>query len=270
MPSRCYAAYTIQPWNHKGARRLSWPRRSRVSVWASAGEGQNTAHHQAKKMDHGRAARHSVTASTSRCQRQGNRAIVFLFTSLPADSPEMEYMLERRERPQADSCPSAARESLDLVESTGTLETFKTQLDGTGEREASTTMAFVRMLTALDARQANWQTRRSDRSRRSAHLRHGRHVPSRSASTAFKKGQLYEPDGCRRAHVLPRGQEGPDPRGRHQRGGAYCSSWIAAGYVVFESRRPDDSVLHLLLDVRISAYRRSSSGQVATSRFAAS
>ena len=29
------------------------------------------------------------------------------------------------------------------------LEIFKTQIDGTGERESSTTMAFVRMLTAL-------------------------------------------------------------------------------------------------------------------------
>ena len=64
----------------------------------------------------------------------------------PADSPEMTFMRERRaalggsvpqRRRRAESVPAPP------------LEMFKSQLEGTGEREISTTMAFVRVLAAL-------------------------------------------------------------------------------------------------------------------------
>ena len=64
----------------------------------------------------------------------------------PEDSPEMQFLRERRaelggsmpvRRRRADG-PAAPE-----------LELFKSQLEGTGEREISTTMAFVRVLAAL-------------------------------------------------------------------------------------------------------------------------
>jgi pyruvate dehydrogenase E1 component len=64
----------------------------------------------------------------------------------PEDSPEMQFMLERRAA-LGGSLPARAQraEALDAPP----LELFKSQLDGTGEREISTTMAFVRILAAL-------------------------------------------------------------------------------------------------------------------------
>jgi pyruvate dehydrogenase E1 component len=64
----------------------------------------------------------------------------------PDDSPEMRYLRECRER-LGGSLPARRRtaEPLEIPP----LETFKSQLEGTGEREISTTMAFVRVLAAL-------------------------------------------------------------------------------------------------------------------------
>ncbi len=64
----------------------------------------------------------------------------------PDDSPEMQFMRESRAK-LGGSLPvrRVKSESLDVPP----LETFKGQLEGTGEREISTTMAFVRVLAAL-------------------------------------------------------------------------------------------------------------------------
>jgi pyruvate dehydrogenase E1 component len=64
----------------------------------------------------------------------------------PDDSPEMQFMRERRAS-LGGSLPARAQraEALDAPP----LELFKSQLEGTGEREISTTMAFVRILAAL-------------------------------------------------------------------------------------------------------------------------
>jgi pyruvate dehydrogenase E1 component len=64
----------------------------------------------------------------------------------PADSPEMQYLRERRAE-LGGSMPVRRQRSQSL--SVPELTTFKSQLDGTGEREISTTMAFVRVLAAL-------------------------------------------------------------------------------------------------------------------------
>ncbi len=64
----------------------------------------------------------------------------------PADSPEMEYLRERRAA-LGGSIPVRRRRSDSLP--VPALSTFQSQLEGTGEREISTTMAFVRVLAAL-------------------------------------------------------------------------------------------------------------------------
>ncbi|HET9720020.1 MAG TPA: pyruvate dehydrogenase (acetyl-transferring), homodimeric type [Solirubrobacteraceae bacterium] len=64
----------------------------------------------------------------------------------PDDAPEMRYLRERRAE-LGGSLPSRRRraEPLPVPE----LEAFRSQLEGTGEREISTTMAFVRVLATL-------------------------------------------------------------------------------------------------------------------------
>jgi pyruvate dehydrogenase E1 component len=62
------------------------------------------------------------------------------------DSPEMRYMLERREA-LGGFVPARRRgeRALDVPD----LDAFKSQLKGSGERRISTTMAFVRILSSL-------------------------------------------------------------------------------------------------------------------------
>ena len=64
----------------------------------------------------------------------------------PEDSPEMQYLRERRAA-LGGSLPARRQsaEPLPVPE----LDIFKGQLEGTGDREISTTMAFVRVLAAL-------------------------------------------------------------------------------------------------------------------------
>jgi pyruvate dehydrogenase E1 component len=65
----------------------------------------------------------------------------------PDDSPEMQYLRERRAE-LGGAIPARRRQAATTLP-VPALETFKGQLEGTGEREISTTMAFVRVLAAL-------------------------------------------------------------------------------------------------------------------------
>jgi|TARA_R100001509_G_scaffold158693_1_gene124208 pyruvate dehydrogenase E1 component len=62
------------------------------------------------------------------------------------DSPEMRYMRQRREE-LGGSIPARRRELKPLT--TPALSSFDNQLKGSGKREISTTMAFVRLLSTL-------------------------------------------------------------------------------------------------------------------------
>lgn len=62
------------------------------------------------------------------------------------DSPEMVYMRKRREE-LGGNIPQRTVETYPLP--IPSLEVFRTQLQGSGDREISTTMAFVRMLSVL-------------------------------------------------------------------------------------------------------------------------
>jgi pyruvate dehydrogenase E1 component len=64
----------------------------------------------------------------------------------PRDSPEMQFLRERRAE-LGGSMPVRRRRA--EGPKAPDLELFKSQLEGTGEREVSTTMAFVRVLSAL-------------------------------------------------------------------------------------------------------------------------
>ena len=133
------------------------------------------------------------------------------------------------------------------------LEAFESLLAASGEREISTTMALVRMLCDAGQGQEHRQAHRADRAGRGAHLRHGRHVPP--DRHLFVDGPAVHAAGRRPADVLQGGQEGPDPRGRHQRG-RRAVLLDRRRHRVREPRRQHGAVLHLLLDVRLPARRR--------------
>lgn len=107
-----------------------------------AGEGQNISHQQ-KKLDEDdlKAFRDRFHIPVS------DEDIAELpFRRPPEDSEEMRYLKERR-KALGGSLPSRRVSGGQLT--TPPLEIFKTQLAGSGDREISTTMAMVRMLTSL-------------------------------------------------------------------------------------------------------------------------
>ena len=98
------------------------------------------------------------------------------------------------------------------------LECLRAAPEGLGRRPRDLHHHGVRARAhGAGARQGARQDRGADRARRGAHLRHGRHVPParhlRARGPEVRAGRQGPGD------VLPRGQAGPDPRGRHQRGG---------------------------------------------------
>ncbi len=105
-------------------------------------EGANTSHQQKKLADDDiRALRDRFNIPVS------DKDIGDVpFCRPAADSPEYEYLQERR-RALGGHLPQRRTVAPKLT--APLLASFQTQLDGTGEREASTTMAFVRILSSL-------------------------------------------------------------------------------------------------------------------------
>jgi pyruvate dehydrogenase E1 component len=107
-----------------------------------AGEGQNITHSQ-KKM-----GEESLRAFRDRFNIPipDDQISSAPFFKPPADSPEMKYVHECR---AALGGYMPARRAKGNALKIPPLDTFKALLDGSGEREMSTTMAFVRFLTSL-------------------------------------------------------------------------------------------------------------------------
>src|SRR3954467_1377655 len=108
----------------------------------TAGEGQNITHQQ-KKMNEG-----ALFAFRDRfaLDLTDEEVREVAFHKPPDDSPEITYLRERRE---ALGGPLPARTPSAPPLPVPDLEVFHAQLEGTAEREISTTMAFVRVLAAL-------------------------------------------------------------------------------------------------------------------------
>jgi pyruvate dehydrogenase E1 component len=107
-----------------------------------SGEGQMITH-QAKKMTEAALLQFRDRFELPLSDEQVTAAA---FYKPPPDSPEMQYLRARREA-LGGSLPARRRRAAALP--VPALDTFQSQLDGTGEREISTTMAFVRVLAAL-------------------------------------------------------------------------------------------------------------------------
>lgn len=140
-PHKVYAAYA-EAVAHKGQPTVILAKTVKGYGMGVAGEGQNITHSQ-KKM--GEAA---LKAFRDRFNIPIGDDVIGSapFYKPAADSPEMKYMHERRQA--LGGYMPQRRTQVTPIEAPG-LDQFKPMLEGSGEREQSTTMAFVRLLNML-------------------------------------------------------------------------------------------------------------------------
>jgi pyruvate dehydrogenase E1 component len=140
-PQKIYAAYAAAV-KHTGRPTIILAKTIKGYGMGEAGEGQNITHQQKKMGENAiRAFRDRFSIPVS------DEEIADVPFYRPAeDSPEIKYLQERR-KSLGGYLPSRRRtaEPLEVPQ----LAAFKEQLNGSGNREISTTMAFVRMLTTL-------------------------------------------------------------------------------------------------------------------------
>ena len=140
-PHKVYAAYHAAV-NHKDQPTVILAKTVKGYGMGEAGEGQNITHQQ-KSMDI-----ESLKAFRSRFDLPiTDEQVENLSFYKPAeDSPEMKYMAERRVD-MGGFVPQRRRKGNELK--VPALSAFENMLVATGEREISTTMAFVRILSML-------------------------------------------------------------------------------------------------------------------------
>jgi pyruvate dehydrogenase E1 component len=140
-PQKVYNAYA-QASAHTGQPTVILAKTIKGYGMGESGEGQNITH-QAKKMNE-----KALFAFRDRfgLDLTDDEVRDVSFHKPADDAPEMRYLRERRAE-LGGSLPQRRTEAPPLP--VPELSTFKAQLEGTGEREISTTMAFVRILSAL-------------------------------------------------------------------------------------------------------------------------
>jgi len=140
-PHKVYAAYAAAT-SHKGQPSVVLAKTVKGYGMGDAGEGQNITHQQ-KSMDV-----EALKAFRSRFDLPiSDKEVENLsFYKPPADSPEIQYMEERRKN-LGGHLPARRRKGNILK--VPALSAFTNVLTSTGEREISTTMAFVRILSTL-------------------------------------------------------------------------------------------------------------------------
>ena len=140
-PHKVYAAYAAAT-SHKGQPSVVLAKTVKGYGMGDAGEGQNITHQQ-KSMDV-----EALKAFRSRFDLPiSDKEVENLsFYKPPADSPEIQYMEERRKN-LGGHLPARRRKGNKLK--VPALSAFSNVLTSSGEREISTTMAFVRILSTL-------------------------------------------------------------------------------------------------------------------------
>jgi pyruvate dehydrogenase E1 component len=140
-PLKVYAAYAAAV-EHTGEPTVILAKTIKGYGMGEAGEGQNITHQQKKMTDDALLAfrsRFDLDLSDEEVQQRA-------YHKPSDDTPEMTYLREHRE---ALGGPLPARKPTAPPLEIPALDAFKSQLEGTGEREISTTMAFVRILSTL-------------------------------------------------------------------------------------------------------------------------
>ena len=140
-PEKVYAAYASAVTN-VGAPTVILAKTVKGFGMGKAGEGLNSTHQQKKLTDENL----KEVRDRFNIQITDEEIAGLSFRKPAADSEEMRYLQERR---VALGGYLPARSSLAPPLTVPPLEAFNTLLEGTGDREISTTMALVRMMTTL-------------------------------------------------------------------------------------------------------------------------
>ena len=217
-PHKVYAAYAAAV-QHKGQPTVILAKTVKGYGMGEAGEGQNITHQQ-KKM-----GEEALKAFRDRFRIPISDAEIGAapFYRPPEDSPEIKYLKERR---QALGGYLPARRTTAKPLAIPPLETFDVQLKGTGEREISTTMAFVRMFTTLTR---DKQIGRyvvpivADEART-----FGMEGMFRQLGIYSSKGQLYEPEDADQLMLYREAKDGQILEEGITEAGSMCS-FLAAG-----------------------------------------
>ncbi|HEV2917661.1 MAG TPA: pyruvate dehydrogenase (acetyl-transferring), homodimeric type, partial [Actinomycetota bacterium] len=217
-PVKVYAAYQAAV-NHTGQPTVILAKTVKGYGMGEAGEGQNITHQQ-KKM-----AENSLRVFRDRfgLSIPDDRLLDYPYQKPADDSPELRYLHERRQA-LGGFLPSRRQnsESLTVPE----LSAFGAQLAGTGEREISTTMAFVRILTTL--------SRHPELGKRVVPIvadearTFGMEGLFRQLGIYASEGQLYEPVDHEQVMYYREDREGQILQEGINEAGAF-SSWVAAG-----------------------------------------
>ncbi|MCY4150043.1 MAG: pyruvate dehydrogenase (acetyl-transferring), homodimeric type [Gammaproteobacteria bacterium] len=218
-PHKIYAAYHAAT-RHEGQPTVILAKTVKGYGMGEAGEGQNTTHQQ-KKM-----GEQSLLAFRDRFNipLTDEEVAKTPFYRPAEDSEETQYLLERR-RALGGFLPARKIFSAPAI-TVPKLDIFKAQLEGTGDREISTTMAFVRILSSL-IRDKSLKNRIvpiiPDESRT-----FGMEGMFRQLGIYSPHGQLYEPVDSDQLMFYREDKTGQVLQEGISEAGA-MSSWIAAG-----------------------------------------
>ncbi|HWU33827.1 MAG TPA: pyruvate dehydrogenase (acetyl-transferring), homodimeric type [Methylovorus sp.] len=217
-PHKVYAAYHSAV-NHKGQPTVILAKTVKGYGMGEAGEGHNTTHQQ-KSMDIA-----SLKAFRDRFDLPlTDEQVENLSFYKPADdSPEMQYMKQRREA-MGGFVPSRRRKGNELT--VPELSAFENMLGATGEREISTTMAFVRILSTLvrDKQLGKYVVPIVPDEARTF----GMEGMFRQLGIYSHLGQLYEPQDADQVMFYKESKDGQILEEGINEAGSF-SSWIAAG-----------------------------------------
>lgn len=218
-PHKLYAAYHAAV-NHTGQPTVILAKTVKGYGMGEAGEGQNATHQQ-KKMGEEAMLAFRDRFNIPLTDKQVAEAP---FYRPDQDSPEMQYMMARRAAlggflPARSKGPKPRFKVPDIA-------LFAAQLESSGEREISTTMAFVRILSAL--------TRDKDIKKHIVPI-----IPDESRTFGMEgmfrqlgiyspQGQLYEPEDAEQLMFYREDKGGQVLQEGINEAGA-MSSWIAAG-----------------------------------------
>ena len=215
---KVYSAYK-NALNHKGGPTVILAKTVKGFGMGSAGEGQNIAHQQ-KKLD--------IEALKEFRDRFNIPVLNKDIDSIPyckpdSNSIEMQYLHEKRQS-LGGYLPKRRIKAPKLM--IPALKIFKTQLDGSGDREISTTMAFIRMLTALVRDKKigkNVVPIVPDEART-----FGMEGMFRQIGIYSSKGQLYTPQDAGQLMYYREDKKGQILEEGINEAGAFCS-WLASG-----------------------------------------
>jgi len=216
-PHKVFAAYNAAV-NHKGQPTVILAKTVKGYGMGEAGEGQNTTHQQ-KSMD-----LESLKKFRDRFDLPlTDEQVESLSFYKPAeDSPEMKYMAERRAA-MGGFVPQRRRKGNELA--VPPLSAFDNMLGATGDREISTTMAFVRILSTLvrDKELGKYVVPIVPDEARTF----GMEGMFRQLGIYASQGQLYEPQDSDQVMFYKESKNGQILEEGINEAGAF-SSWLAA------------------------------------------